>query len=81
MSSLPGAVTGRTVIKIKADEKSQRKQIKKGEKIPVYGNKTIKFVVKDPAGKYGKTKSYTAIDESQRCQAFKEKADFFGMKN
>lgn len=61
-----------------SDEKSQRKQLKRGEIIPVSGNKTIKFVVKDSSEKYGKIKSYTVIDESQRCKAFRNKTEFFG---
>ena len=61
-----------------SNEKSQRKQIKKGEKIPVYGNKTIKFVVKDPTGKYGKVKSYTTIDEGEKCKIQRTHSKFLG---
>ena len=61
-----------------ADEKSQRKQIKGGEKIPVQGNRIIKFVVKDTSGKYGKIKSYKTVDETQKCKAFKETTNIFG---
>ena len=61
-----------------ADEKSQRKLIKEGEKIPVQGNRVIKFVVKDPSGKYGRTKSYTTVDETQKCKAIREKTNMFG---
>ncbi len=60
------------------DENSQRKKIKKGEKIPVYGNKTIRLVVKEPHGHYGKIKTYETIDESQKCKIKKSKDGFFG---
>lgn len=61
-----------------SDEKNQRVQLKHGQKIPVSGNKTVKFVVKDQTGKYGKIKSYVAVDESQKCKATKTKSGFFG---
>lgn len=61
-----------------SDEKSQRKQLKKGEKIKVKGNKTIKFIVKEPSGRYGAVKSIHTIDESQKCLIKRSGASFFG---
>jgi hypothetical protein len=60
------------------DEKSQRVKVKKGEKIPIQGNKTIKLVVKEPAGHYGKVKVYETVDESRKCEIKKDKNGFFG---
>lgn len=61
-----------------SDEKSQRKQLKKGEKIKVKGNKTIKLIVKEPSGRYGAVKSINTIDESQKCLIKRAGASFFG---
>ena len=60
------------------DERSQRIKVKKGEKIPIHGNKTIKLVVKEPAGHYGTVKRFEVVDESRKCEIKKDKTDLFG---
>ncbi len=61
-----------------SDEKSQRKKIKKNEKISVKGNKTIRFVVQEPGGQYGAPRSYTVIDESDKCRIQRAHLGFKG---
>jgi len=60
------------------DKRSERQVLKPGQVLPVKGNRTVKMVVVDDKGNYGKVTTIQAIDELQKYKIKRSRQGVIG---